>query len=609
MKHIKRRYRKYMKTHNRNLFLIEITFMVLFTVFILPLINMGVKYCIFLWGKSYITYENLGSFLVNPPTLFFLCLLILLLSFFILFQLITMTCYSINESENRRMNLLNLILIGLMKLKRCLQLRNIALPFYIILYFLFTNIPLLLVITLRMKTELPVGNTSLIIIKIILLLSYALLAMIAFRGLFVIQFFINEHLGFYQSLKQSVALLKGRTLKAVKALLCYNLITTVCCIAIYYLVLTLAAIFVFLTVERPMVITVFLSLYPRLNGTLFIVFHMIFITINMNVINSLYADFREEELADILTDSLSEKETVHLVVLKKHRRSIAALFLFVLAIGLLNSYITIRNDSFYLEDALSGIQISSHRGNSHVAPENTLPALESAILARSDIAEIDVRQTKDGVIVLLHDKNLIRTAGVDAHVWSLTYQEIKLLDAGSWFGDEFAYTYIPTLEEAFELCKGKIKLNIEVKSDYKSPDLEEKLVALIEEYDFENQCLISSYDYRVLDRIKMLNKNLKTGLIISAAYGNYYKKEDVDFFSIRSNYITKQAVINAHLEGKEVHAWTVNSAREIERMKSVGVDCIITDNPTLTREILYQDDTSKTFIELLNHMLKTRRLF
>jgi glycerophosphoryl diester phosphodiesterase len=203
---------------------------------------------------------------------------------------------------------------------------------------------------------------------------------------------------------------------------------------------------------------------------------------------------------------------------------------------------------------------------------------------------------------------LFRTTGLNRKIETLDLNELSGLDAGSWFSEDFITTKIPTLREAMELCKGKIILNIEVKTNHKGLMFEENLVTLIQELGFENQCVISSKDYNTLVAIKQLDKNLKTGLILSAAYGNFYDKESVDFFSIRSTYITRQVIVNAHKEGKEVHAWTVNSVSEIERMKSIGVDCIITDNPTLAKKILFQGDTSLSFFELLSHLFKNLSL-
>jgi glycerophosphoryl diester phosphodiesterase len=477
------------------------------------------------------------------------------------------------------------------------------------LIFLFTNLPLLLVVTFSVKIELPGGASDAAFIKMLLLLAYLFLGFIAFRGMFVVHFCLNEHQNFQNAFELSKTLLRGRSFRTLRILLLYNLGLIVVFYVLYYTILLLIAIFVFLFAEKSMVITVFLSLYPRINRSMIALFPMIAFFTNSNLITTLYTRYHNEEFKDILSEN-SAQPTKRIIAKKpRHKHTVNAFLLFVIITGLLNCYFTVRNGSFYLADTLSGIQISSHRGNSHVAPENTLPALENAIIAGSDYAEIDIRQTKDGALVLLHDKSLLRTTGLNKNIWSLNLIDLMQLDAGSWFGAEFTKTRIPTLEEALVYCKGRIKLNIEIKADVKGNQMEERLIELIAKYDYEHQCLVSSSNYDTLVKVKQLNSNLKTGLVMSAAYGNFYNKEYVDFFSIRSRYITRQVVESAHRIGKEVHAWTVDKVKEIDRMKSVGVDCIITNNPTLTREILMQDDTGKTFIELLRRMLSNNSFY
>lgn len=132
---------------------------------------------------------------------------------------------------------------------------------------------------------------------------------------------------------------------------------------------------------------------------------------------------------------------------------------------------------------------------------------------------------------------------------------------------------------------------------------------LIKKYEYEYQCVVSSTNYLTLKKVKLLNKDIRTGYILSAVYGNFYNKAYIDFFSIRSNFINLKVVSNIHEVGKEIHAWTVNTSGELERMKSVGVDCIITDRPSTAREVLYRDDTNDSFIELIYRMLGNRSLY
>ena len=239
--------------------------------------------------------------------------------------------------------------------------------------------------------------------------------------------------------------------------------------------------------------------------------------------------------------------------------------LLIVAIGTSNFVININNNTIYLKETLSGMQIVSHRGYSSKAPENTIPAIELAIQAHADYVEIDVQQTKDGVLVLLHDRSLRRTTGLNKLIYNTNYREIKKLDAGSWFGSEYAGTNIPTLEEVLDFCNGRINLSIDLKFHGQEKDLEEDLVALIEEYDFVENCFVSSFNYDSIVKIKKLNEDISTGYIMSPAYGDFYNKPYMDFLSVRASLVNRNIVERAHEAGKEVHVWTVNKRKDLEK--------------------------------------------
>ena len=142
--------------------------------------------------------------------------------------------------------------------------------------------------------------------------------------------------------------------------------------------------------------------------------------------------------------------------------------------------------------------MTAHRGGAKTAPENTLASLEAAINNLSDYAEIDVQETKDGELVLLHDNNLKRTTGVNWKIWETTLEEVKTLDAGSSFSADFAGEQVPTLREALELCRGRLELNIEVKNNHHNADVAVKTAEMITELGMEDQCAISSMSYDFL---------------------------------------------------------------------------------------------------------------
>lgn len=257
-------------------------------------------------------------------------------------------------------------------------------------------------------------------------------------------------------------------------------------------------------------------------------------------------------------------------------------------IGLILSLVLLFHKGAYLWEDRENIAVTAHRGASFAAPENTLSSLRLAIDAGADYAEIDVQETKDGVAVLLHDYSLKRTTGKKQYIWNVTYEELKRLDCGKWFSKKFAGERVPTLEEALEVCRGKIGLNIELKDPANAEKLEEKVVRLIEEYGMEEECVITSMDYESLCLVKELNGHLKTGYILSRVHKNMYETENIDFFSMKAAFVNQEVIKMAHCHGKEVHVWTVNTPKELKRMKKLGVDNIITDNPVLARKIIEQ---------------------
>ena len=253
---------------------------------------------------------------------------------------------------------------------------------------------------------------------------------------------------------------------------------------------------------------------------------------------------------------------------------------------------------------LSQVEITAHRGSSKHAPENTMAAIEEAIGEMADYSEIDVQLSKDGVPVVCHDLNLSRVAGVDVSLKNLTFDELEQLDVGSHFSSRFEGEKIPSLEEVLEVCKGRIRLNIELKSIGTKSPLPEVVTEMIKEMGMEDQCVITSVSLDYLKRVKEADPELKTGYILAAAYGSYYKNEFVDFISIRSSLVTKKQIQAAHEYGKAIHVWTVNSRSEIEQMALMGVDNIITDYPTRAKEVLYQPDVAKNLLTYIRQVMK-----
>ncbi len=251
---------------------------------------------------------------------------------------------------------------------------------------------------------------------------------------------------------------------------------------------------------------------------------------------------------------------------------------------------------------LQKVVVTAHRGDSKHAPENTLAAFEAAIENGADVIELDVRETKDGVIIVTHDKNMIRTTGIDAYVEDMTFGEIRQFDAGSWFSEEFKGEQIPTLREAIELIDGRAKLNIELKPDVKNQHLEESVAELIEEYDLYKDCVVTSLKYNSIKKIKQIDDRIKTVYVMSAAGGSFFDLKYADAFSINYKFVDEHVMHNAEKRGKEIYVWTVNDAASLESVMLVGVDNVITDDPGFVKDSMYETYNNGLFSYLLTQL-------
>ncbi len=234
-------------------------------------------------------------------------------------------------------------------------------------------------------------------------------------------------------------------------------------------------------------------------------------------------------------------------------------------------------------------RITAHRGASHETPENTMIAYVKALEAGAGAAELDVHQTADGELVLMHDDTVDRTTNGTGSVWELTLKELRSLDAGSWFDDSFRGEPVPTLREIVRFAKGRIVLNIEVKVSREEPGIAEKVIGIVRDERIERDCFITSFDRHTVEEIKRLAPYLRVGFIFGRDY-----PEDVfdgvwEILSCNVGIVDSVFVARAHQAGKEVHVWTVNDEVTMRRLLALGVDSIITNRPALLAQVLEEE--------------------
>jgi len=229
--------------------------------------------------------------------------------------------------------------------------------------------------------------------------------------------------------------------------------------------------------------------------------------------------------------------------------------------------------------------VMAHRGASAAAPENTIAAIRGAIDSGAQWVEIDVQETTDGQVVVIHDSDLKKVGGSPLTVAGSTLAQLRQVDIGSRFSPEFADQRIPTLEEVLRLCKDRIGVNIELKYFGKQVRLEERVAEIVERTGMTDQVMFMSLSYDGIQVLHRLRPEWRVGLLSSVAVGNLANL-DVDFLALNGRAGSRHLIRKAHQRGKEVFVWTVNDAVTMTSMLGRGADALITDEPALAVSVL-----------------------
>jgi len=255
---------------------------------------------------------------------------------------------------------------------------------------------------------------------------------------------------------------------------------------------------------------------------------------------------------------------------------------------------------------LNGIQtqddvlVIAHRGAAGKAPENTLASIRQAIKDGADMIEIDVQESSDGEVVVIHDSDFMKLSGVDLKVWDGSLKQLQKLDVGSWFDPGFSAERVPTLAQVLEEARGKARVVIELKYYGHDQQLEQRVVDIVEEAGMVDDIVIMSLKYKGIEKIRTLRPQWVVGLLSTKAVGNLADL-DLDFLAVNMSMATSGFIRRTRAAGKQVYVWTVNDAVSISRMISLGVDGIITDEPEMARNVVAERSDLSSVERLLIH--------
>lgn len=198
----------------------------------------------------------------------------------------------------------------------------------------------------------------------------------------------------------------------------------------------------------------------------------------------------------------------------------------------------------------------AHRGSRYRSPENTMSSFSKAIEEGADYLELDVRLSGDGHVVVSHDARLNRTSNGSGRVRRQDLSQLKALDFGAWFHEDFKNEAMPTLKEVLDTFP-KTGLNIEIKA----PGMEAHLVQLLQNYSHRTDLIVSSFFINILKRVQNLNSQIPLGLIISQEFGWQRKVsrcKELNFFSVHleQSLITKDTIQVVRNSNLKMIPWT-----------------------------------------------------
>ena len=579
------------------------------------LVNVAVKVS----GVKYLYRANIGKFFRAPTTYLFFILIILIYAFMNLINISGVILAIDASKRKKRVSIPWLFSRSFGHAFRVLKFRNF--PVLIVSVFLFPMSSLAFTSLSLLNIKIPGYIVTYIkkqkILTNSLMIGYAVLSIASFAFIYMLNFYVLKRYDFKKSAKESIRMLKKGGIRKVVGILLANAI-------VIFMIFGLSGFVsnMFLKVLKSLSKAKSLNylLYMATSNVnsffylllIFLIFPILFGYISVQYYNIIkkYRDSGEfsdvTEVKDEETSLRKKKKTnrpdeMGRFLLKKpdadedprrakmYERAVAIMVLLIVLVVDAAYYVMVRVNIISLDAAhLNTAVVTAHRGDSKNAPENTLAAFDLAIENGADVVELDVRETKDGEIIVIHDKNLIRTTGVNANVEDLTFEEIRQIPASTKFKDTFPDEKIPTLREAIELVKGRADLNIELKPDPANKRLEEGVVELIEEYDLYDSCVVTSLSYKAIKKVKLLDKRIKTVYVMSVAGGNYYDLKYADAYSINYRFIDNMIVNNIHKRGKEIYVWTVNNKVTLENMMLLNVDNVITDNPGFVKDSMYE---------------------
>lgn len=605
MKKILKQTWKTIRYNIRSLLIFEAGYRAATFFLVMQLVRFFVDFSLKQQGFSYLTAENYKEFLQYPLSVVFLALVFLVILIFYFVEVAALLCGFVYSAKEKKLYAGDFFILGIKKTVSFFRHSKVSWlvcaacsgPF-LAAYFLVREISYIQILEFTARQIYKEIKSPMLIYGFL-----GVLLLISFLFVFALPYCILEKKKNWQGFLSGMKLFRTHW-KRILLDFCFLHVFMLLFILITYSVvmLILAAGVFFFKPEAVKISSIFIY-SEYVNMALGIYAGGVQLIGSIAFVYTVYTKFHIQPKDEHL---FYKKMEQYFWYSKLGRRKAAGLLtaLFVLLEGIYFGFLVINHDTT-LSHLAADTEITAHRGGAWKAPENTISALQYTIDSGADYAEVDVQETKDGELILLHDDSLKRTAGVKKNVWDMTLKQIEKLDAGASFHKKFRGEKIPEFTEVLKFCKGRLDLNIEIKYNGKNKGIVNKVVRAIKENHFEDHCVVTSMNYQFLKQIKKIAPEIRTGYIMTMTYGGVQGMEAADFFSVKHTYVDEKFVTQAHALGKEVYVWTVNYKGDAKRMLDIGADNIITDDPIMVRKVQNRESGSSTgYVELLKYAFR-----
>lgn len=607
MKKILKQTWKTIRYNIRSLLIFEAGYRAATFFLVMQLVRFFVDFSLKQQGFSYLTAENYKEFLQYPLSVVFLALVFLVILIFYFVEVAALLCGFVYSAKEKKLYAGDFFILGIKKTVSFFRHSKVSWlvcaacsgPF-LAAYFLVREISYIQILEFTARQIYKEIKSPMLIYGFL-----GVLLLISFLFVFALPYCILEKKKNWQGFLSGMKLFRTHW-KRILLDFCFLHVFMLLFILITYSVvmLILAAGVFFFKPEAVKISSIFIY-SEYVNMALGIYAGGVQLIGSIAFVYTVYTKFHIQP-KDEEEHLFYKKMEQYFWYSKLGRRKAAGLLtaLFVLLEGIYFGFLVINHDTT-LSHLAADTEITAHRGGAWKAPENTISALQYTIDSGADYAEIDVQETKDGELILLHDDSLKRTAGVKKNVWDMTLKQVEKLDAGASFHKKFRGEKIPEFTEVLKFCKGRLDLNIEIKYNGKNKGIVNKVVRAIKENHFEDHCVVTSMNYQFLKQIKKTAPEIRTGYIMTMTYGGVQGMEAADFFSVKHTYVDEKFVTQAHALGKEVYVWTVNYKGDAKRMLDIGADNIITDDPIMVRKVQNRESGSSTgYVELLKYAFR-----